>query len=329
MGIAAGANTVIGYAEETTHGTFVAPSRFIPFLTEGLKFSKTVMASKAIRGGLRQGPIGAFRRETMSEAGGDVKSELTTTGWGLLFKHLLGAVATTNVGAAYTHTFTPGSVDGKSVSVHKQLIDGSGGLVRAFQYPGSKLASFELEIAPDKMAEVSLGFDCRDEVANTTPYTATFSAAARPFAYIDSGLTLDGVPAVGVPTLSLKIANPLDNKRRFIGGGGKKSEQLVNEQLIVTGKITAEFPSGSNLYDKFRSDTPTAAVFSLTFLDAVIPTTAVNPSVSFTVPDLRFIGDSPTVDGLDTIKVDHEFVGVWNQSANTITIAYVTSDATP
>lgn len=328
MGSAAGANTVVGYAEESTYGTFVAPSRFIPFLSEGLKFSKTVMTSKAIRGGLRQAPIGSFRRETMSEAAGDVKSELTTTGWGLLFKHLLGAVATTNVGAAYTHTFTPGAIDGKSLSVHKQLIDGAGALVRAFQYPGSKLASFELEFGPDKMAEVTLEFDSRDEVANTTPYTATFSAGARPFSYIDAALTLDGVAAAAVTTASLKIANPLDNKRRFIGAGGKKSEQFVNEQLLVSGKINAEFPSGSNLYDKFRSDTPTPAVFSLTFPD-VIPTTAVNPSVAFTIPDLRFTGDSPTVDGLDTIKVDHEFIGVWNQSANTITIVYVTSDATP
>lgn len=328
MGTASGANTILGFSEETTYGTFVTPSRFKAFLSETLKYARTMITSTAIRGGLRQGPIGALRREVSSGAAGDIKMELTTTGWGLLFKHLLGAVATTNAGAAYTHTFTPGSLDGKSLSFHKQLRDGASSIVRAFQYPGSKITSMEISVSPDKMVEVGMSVDSRDEVANTTTVAATFNANDRPYSYVDVALSLAGSPAANPPEMTLKIENPMNVDRRFIGSAGKKSEPIPNAQLAVTGKLKAEFANGSNIYDRYRSDTPTPLVLTLTF-PTVIPTTVIPPSVTFTLPDVRFDGDSPTVADLDLLSVDHEFKAVWDQTNDTVTIAYVTADATP
>src|SRR5690242_20276050 len=94
----AGIAAQFGIAAETTWGTRAAPDHFYEFVKEGLKLDQDWIKSKALTTRRVQRSNRTVRNK--KGADGDVSLEHANKGMGLLWKHMLGAVAITTPGGA-------------------------------------------------------------------------------------------------------------------------------------------------------------------------------------------------------------------------------------
>src|SRR5574343_15397 len=108
MAIRSGVAAQLGFAEETTWGTFSTPTRFLEVNSFAIQNQVERIESSAIRASnrvLRQDRWAANPKGVS----GTLELEVMTKGFGLLLKHMLGTVAiTTPSGATNTrlHTHT-------------------------------------------------------------------------------------------------------------------------------------------------------------------------------------------------------------------------------
>src|SRR3954452_19704111 len=233
MGSVTGSQTVFGLAEEPSWGTTTTPSRFLEILSEGLEKSRQTIQSQGIRptaAGSRPVLDGRRRRVSTEAAAGNVKIEFLTRGMGILLKHLLGTTTpahTTPATGVHQWVFTLGPQLDKSLTLQKQLRDGSGNVIKALTYPGSKIGSGEFTISTGDLLQLSMDFDCKDEVDNVAAATANYGAGI-PFSFHDGKLKLDGSQIGLVSAASAKIDNPLKTDRYFLGNAGRKDQQTEN-----------------------------------------------------------------------------------------------------
>jgi len=90
--LASGLAGQIGFAAESTYGTFVAPTRFLELNSSSVKFERERIESNGIRAGRR-----VLHRWTpgIQRVAGDVEFEMAPQGFGLLWLHILGTNNTT------------------------------------------------------------------------------------------------------------------------------------------------------------------------------------------------------------------------------------------
>lgn len=315
----------LGLAEETTWGTSVTPNRFVEFTAEALERRQNVASSNGIRSGRRYG--GQGRRITRNDAGGTITTEIATTGFGVFFEHLLGSVSSvTDVAStAFTHTFTPGTLLGKSLTIQKG-VQKSDGTVQAFTYPGSKLLSVDFSVDQDSLLMATWGVDARQEVTATALASAVYTAP-RVFTYSEGTLKVDGVTKANVRSVgSLSIVNNLLVQRFYLGNSGLKSEPINVPFDQITGALDVEFQNLTDFYNLFAADT--SAVLVLEFIGDNI-SGAFDETLRITVNDVRFEGETPKVGGPELVYSNIPFVGLDPASGAAVEIVYGTSDATP
>lgn len=317
----------LGSAVETTWGVVVTPDRFTEFTTESLERRQNVASSQGIRAGRRYG--GQGRRITRHDAGGSITTEVATTGFGRFFEHLLGSVATTETvpTEAWIHTFTPGSLTGKSLTLQKG-VQKPDGTVQAFTYPGSKLVGADFSVAQDGLLMANWTVDAKEEETSTALATATYGTT-KVFTYSEGAVKVDSVTKANVRSVgSLSIQNNLQVARFFLGNSGTKSEQTNVPFDSISGNLDVEFQNTTDFYDLFVADTGVELVFEFVgdFIDAGNTT---SETLRFTVEDLRFEGETPKAGGPELVYQNVPFVGLDPTSGSAVTIEYITSDSTP
>ncbi len=106
MALRTAQGSIAGFADESTYGTFVASTAWLPFLTTGLIEKHTVIDVPTMG---RPGAAGLYAEEHVTEAI-EVRDRLVTHafyeagGFGHLLKHCLGSVSS-GIIAPYVHTF--------------------------------------------------------------------------------------------------------------------------------------------------------------------------------------------------------------------------------
>jgi hypothetical protein len=153
MSVQNSVRSYIGIAKETTKGTIVAPTDFIPVAKDSLKpvdivdplYDTGLRGSNVVNYNYIQG-----RTRSTFDFGGAVFAD--TIGYGLA--GLLGAVATTGASAPYTHTISllnslTSDVDVQPISY--TLTDFYAVDVRS--YPGCQFSDFSLKFNADGMLE--------------------------------------------------------------------------------------------------------------------------------------------------------------------------------
>lgn len=313
-----------GLAPEVTWGTAVTPSRFLEFTTESLQRRQNVAVSAGIRSGRRYG--GQGRRITRHDAGGSVTTEVAQSGFGILFEHLLGDVDSTNpVGSVHEHTFTPGTLLDKSLTLQKGVDEGDGD-VQAFTYPGSKILSADFSVAQDGLLMATWEFDSRQEETATALATASYNDPVI-FTYSEGTLSIEGTPKANVRSVSsLRIVNNLLTERFFLGNTGLKDEQTNVPFDSLGGTLDVEFQGIADFYDLFAADT--SAELDLVFAGGQIEG-AHNYTLSINIADVRFEGETPQVDGPELVYQNIPFVGLDPETGDAVEIVYKTDTAAP
>jgi hypothetical protein len=316
MALPSGLAAQVGVAAEVTYGTYVAPARFFEFVSESIDLERERIDSAGIRSGrtvLHRWAPGVQR------VTGDLVLELAAEGFGLLWSHILGGVATSGVGP-YTHTFTPGDLTGKSLSVQIGRPD-IGGTVRAFSYLGMKVDQANLTANVNEFARLTLSlYGCHEDTAQTLG-VASYNAALAPFVFTQGSVTVAG-SAFDVRSFDLTIDNALATDRHFIRGTTpeRPKEPLQNGLRAVTGTLTADFTDLA-AYNRYVNGTEAALVLAFN----------AGASAQLTITmNVRYDGNTPNVGGPDLLEQELPFTAVSSTSdAAAITAVLINAESTP
>lgn len=161
MGSGTGLDASIGFGQETTYGVPVTPSRWLEFDSETIQRNKKTIQGLGLRGGGLY-PRSNRRKISTRDAKGSWKGDLSATGMGLLFKHMLGSSTASNAGAAYTQVHVPGSLTGLSLTL-QEATPSIDTVNNPFTYCGGKVIDWDISIGADQLAKLALTFDFQDE----------------------------------------------------------------------------------------------------------------------------------------------------------------------
>lgn len=323
MPIRSGLAHQLGLAAESTYGTAVTADHFYEDVSCEFDLIQEEIESAALRADnlvLRQDRRVNDRRGVE----GSIELEVMTSGFGLIFLHMLGAVAITTPGGgtlSRDHTHTIADLYGKSLTIQGGTPD-VGGVVRPFNWLGCKVASWELSQETGGLLMLNLTIDGMDEDADGTPALASAIFPARNiYHHGQCAVTVDA-GAFDASTLSLSGDNALATERRFLRASTLKKEPIHEGLREFTGELVGEFES-LTAYNRFVSKTPAAVVF--TWTGALIEG-AINYKLQITMPSVIFTGETPKVSGPGIVEQPLPFK-VLNDGTNPpLTIVYTTTD---
>lgn len=307
-----GLDAQLGVGTESTYGTRVAPTTFLPFESESLALTQEYIANQPLMAGVMVQPSGYHVSSTRSVEG-SVEMLLHDRGMGKLFNLLTGdTVSVTTPGGATNarrQTFNVGltSPVGKGVTFQVGRPDVTG-TVRPFDYTGCKVTEATISIEAGEAATLALNIDGRDEVTNQSLGTPTYSAAAKPYGFKNWSLTIGGNNAVNVRSLTITVPLNMATDRYHLGNSGVKDEPLLNAQSEISVSATLEFASLAD-HTRFRDESIVALVARAR--NALIESTYYYET-EITVPAAKQISSAPVVAGPDIITSEVEFRALWN-----------------
>lgn len=321
-------NTVAQFCTgvESSYGTAVTPDRFYEIQEgEGLERKHSVLQPTGLRPNLWC-PLGTGRTVGRHWGEGPVVMEVAPSGFGRWFQHMLGAGTVVQSGtvAAYNHTYTPGSLTGKSLTIQKAVMSSAGSAV-PFTFEGCKIPEWEMKISNDGYCLLTVSIDA-EQVRDTTALVAANYGTAVPFNFTQAALTLGGTALAGVTDFTIKQNNGLKLDRWYIGTGGVKAQPIEVGFRQISGQLQAEFPSVDGMYAAFTADTGLGLV--LTFTGPNIGTTGVASKLTLTLADIRFGGETPKISGPGPADFTAPFEGFEAAAGGTaIKIEYTSPDS--
>ena len=314
----------IGFAEEATYGTYVVPSRFLPFDSEEMKltigrmeFANSLGETRTV---LRSDRWAASKRNVE----GSIALKVLTRGFGMLFRHMLGGVAITTPGGGIVtrdHTHTLASLTGRMLTIQVGKPD-AGGTVRPFSYLGCKITDWELKNAVNNFLELSLTIDGRDETTAQSLAAASYPTGNTPLTWVQGAVTVAG-SAFPLREIVIKGMNGIESDRYALGEG-LKVQPTQEEHVDITGEFTADF-ADLTAYDRYVNG-QTAAIVA-TWQGPLIEGALFN-QVVVTLPVCRFDGETPVVEGPERLTQKLTFKALTDGAQQPITILYRTTDTT-
>lgn len=301
MAVPGGLSAQVGVAEESTVGTIVTPDRFYEFGSETLKQNIERIEWAPLRAGRRVLPSSSWQPGRKGVEG-DLEMAVVNKGMGLLFKHCLGAVATTTPAGGTTsreHKCTLGTLDGKGLTVQIGRT-GLNGTTQAFTYAGCKVANFELTSSVGELLMLKLGLDGMSESTATALATAAYPTGLTPFVWTQGVLDIAG-SEFEVTSASLQGDNGLRTDRYYMrsSNAASKKEQIEGAQYRdFTGTLETDWDGSLTAYNRFVNGE--TGSLTLTFTGAEIET-GINYAVEVALGTVRFDGDTPNVGGPELI----------------------------
>jgi hypothetical protein len=311
--LASGLAGQLGFAAESTYGTFVAPTRFLELTSSSVKYERERIESNGIRAGrrvLHRWAAGVQR------AAGDVEFEMAPQGFALLWAHIIGGTDVITGSNPYTHTMSPGDLAGKSLSLQIGKPD-VGGVVRVFSYLGCKVTGAELSCSAGEYAMMNVSFYGNHLDTSQALGTASYPANLTPFDFTKGTVTL-AAAGFDVKEVSLSIDNGLSVDRHFLRTTTpeRSKEPLESNRRNITGSMTADFTDLTAL-NRFINGTEAALV--LTFNAGASAQTTITMNV-------RFDGEDPDL-GQELLEQPLQFKAVSGTSdAAAFTVAVVNAD---
>lgn len=324
MAIRSGLAAQIGYGAESTYGTGVTPSRFLDFNSESIKRESEPIESSGLRASKR---VLRTNRWALNHKGvaGEVEHEVASNGFGLLFKHALGANTVATPGGATlarTHTCVLADPYGLSLTVQVGRPDVSG-TVQPFTYLGCKVAEWELSCEVDGIVTWKHTLDGRDETTGTALATASYPTADELLVWTGCTVTVGGA-SFDAMSFNVKGSNGLKTDRHYLNGSGLKKEPVIAEMTELSGELSGDF-EGLTAYNRFVDGDTAEIVFTA---EGSIIEGSTRYSVEVTLPACRFDGETPSVDGPDTLGQTLPFKVLDNGTDQPITLVYTTTDTT-
>lgn len=298
-----GHNAWIGWGQESTFGTRVAPGKFLEILKENFKREATYLSKPALRSPSMKNRV----RSKLSVSGG-FTFQFPWDGAEQLLKHALGSVVTTGVGP-YTHTFSLESTIPTGLTFHVNRDAAAVGAGSAFEYEGCQIQKITFRQEVENFLECDievLGEDSRN-LAVATPTFPTFDGVdwedLSSFA-LDADGSGSGPLLLQVRNLEVSIENSLADERYRLGirtriGLGRQAQRKIS------GTMEVEFDS----LDAY------AYYLNLTQNDIQIGWVSGTKQLLFNMPAAVLNAGDPVVEGPGEILVPLAFEA-WSDAAD-------------
>lgn len=329
MAVASGIGSQVGFVNESTYGTYVAPTKFVQADKVSLKKKKTTVQGNGLAAG-RLMQLGSRRVVTTTSGEGSLDFEVVNKGLGLLIQALMGTSVTPVQQAAttaYLQTHTLADPIGKFLTIQVGVPQASG-TVASYSYSGCKVLAGQFTFEVDKEVEASLDIDAQKVVDSQTLVAASYATATRPFVGTDTSIKIgtyaSEASVTGVKKVSVKIERPSAEDRYYLGAAGLKAEPIINDYAKLTGTITADFVDKAIWADRFAADTSFSLVLEAVGLNIA---STYYDTFRITLPQCFLDGDLPTVDGADVVSGDFPFVCLFD-GTNLPKIEIISTDTT-
>jgi hypothetical protein len=329
-------------------GTVTAPSygdsatvvtHFYEFLSENFVFNPSWLDGMGLKSGQ------AFNRaartvQSRFDVNGDLTMEHTigsaanavADSMGFWWKHALGSSVTTPtlvLGTAYKQNHTNGSKAGLYATLQVGRPQISGPTVQPFTYTGVKVTQWEFSCSDNKIAELKVTCDGQTELTSVALAAASYPTPNGLFAFSDASvMTIGGTASTtsGETSIASGVAlgsrvngitiignTPMKVDRYGLGNAGLKGEPIENAIPTITGTLSTEFFSRTELYDVFKSAATTALQIDFTKFDAAgndANGVASGPNpyrLSFIMPAVKFKVADAKIGGPDVIPQQVQF----------------------
>lgn len=245
--VAATFRSFVGVGKETTPGTGVVPTKYIPVTEIGSLDDLSYLHDEGMRGsmvtsyGVQPGP-----KHGELELKGNV--DIDTIGF--LLSSVLGDVATTGASAPFTHTFAVKNTgDGQPVSFSFSDFNG----VETRRYAGAKTEELAFKFNNDGLLEFESKIKsyASASVADPTPSYSTYI----PVANWKACVTIGGVSNLLVEEGELTISRDVDTLHT-LNCGDNNPYKLFSGAVTVEGKLTFVYESTAELLRYLNNSQP-------------------------------------------------------------------------
>lgn len=228
--------------------------------------------------------------------------EVPTTGFDIFLEHMLGQINKTQPNAGtdpevWDTLATVGSLTGKSLSLQKGVEMEDTESVQAFSYSGAKITEWEFSVDNGGILMCNFTIDAKEELTDEDLAEARIPNYGY-FHFAQGAIEVANEPVATVGQFTFRGANSLKTDRYYLGQSGTKLEQRENDYRAFSGTLETEFEDLETFYDRYTEDS--SATLILEFEGAVLPgATQMKETLRITCADVRFVGDTPTIEGLD------------------------------
>src|SRR5258706_2847627 len=330
---ASGLSAQVGAIAESTSGTAVTVTKFYEFLSENFQYVPGWLDGMGLKAGQ------AYNRATRTvvsqiDVNGDLTMEHTSgeaanavaDSMGFWWKWALGSTLVTPtvvVGTAFKQVHTNGSKAGQFLTVQVGRPQISGVTVQPFTYTGVKVTDWEFSCNDNQIAQLKVTCDGRNESTAVGLAAASYPTPNGLFSFANATVmtiggtastsagetTIAGGSALGSAVNGVVITGttPMKVDRRGLGNAGLKNEPIENAIPTITGTLTTEFFSRTELYDVFKGAGTTPLQIDFTKFDSAGndangAAAGANPyRLSFIIPAARFKSGSVNVNSPDVI----------------------------
>lgn len=305
----------LGFKAEAAYGSHAGSlDHWLPILPpEGLQKKVERIVSKAIRAGRYMADTNdwAAGGETV---GGPLNFELYDRSCTLLFVHALGSASVTGSNP-YTHTISPGTLTGKSLTfqVGKPMTNGT---VTPHNSVGAKIRQWTLSGKAGEFCKLSLDILARNEETSTALQAANYTSGLAPMTFIGASVSVGGTTETGVRDFTLTGTNQFVERPQV--GSAYNLEPLEGEVRSIEGTINLEYSSTTD-YTRYTAGTEAAIVINIA---------RGSNSVKITL-NARFDGETPTVQDAGVLMLPLKFVADASTDPSCITIVAVNGDSAP
>lgn len=289
----AGLGGQFGYVSETTPGTAVTVTKFLPINNESIKHENERLDSQGIRAGRL---VTAAWKPGQSTISGSVEMELWNTDIATLFRHMFGAASTATNGSQWDYTFTPADTTGESMTMQVGRPDITG-TVQPFTYAGCKVDEWTLTAEVGEIAMLELSVVGMTETNGTALASASYDATLAPFVFTEASLSIAGSTNNVVSSVELTGANTLTERPRL--GSSTSREYLQNGFREYTGSATTDFENLTQ-YNRFLDGDEAALVLRFDNGTEQLVITA----------NVRFDGETPELAGPELLEQNVPFKAV-------------------
>lgn len=227
-----GRKGTLGLAIESSRGTAVAPTFWVPWST--MSFRDVVEEAREEQAfGVLADSDSKFVTMKMGE--GEVEAQLYDKALGAILTGVIGALPNTTGANPYTHAFTTSnSNQQKSLSLYWKDTD------RSVIYPLGTVDSFQLSVEPNGIVEYTVGFKSKVE-RDFTSQTPVFTSLGNKFLHqhLQFRLASNIAGLSGATAISLKKLEITINKNAMFDGvmGTVEPEDILTQQLSIEGSI--------------------------------------------------------------------------------------------
>ncbi|HID55753.1 TPA: hypothetical protein EYP37_04430 [Candidatus Poribacteria bacterium] len=294
-----GARAYLGLAKETTWGTPVAPSVYIPFVSESVTDTIEELVGEGIRNLFDEPPS----YQGLKSVAGDIEVEVLPEFIGHFLNAAFGSVSSTQpdpTGApsVYRHTFTPTQTAASTeCDLPSYTLEIDRDFESAFQIAGAAATSFEFTIGTGaKIAHATISFIAKS--ISTKTKTSPSYEATNPFLWDQLTATLGGAAFGKLSDITISLDNALEGVP-LLNGSDEIARIRRNDFRTVTISGTI-IPDNLDEWTAFRNGTETELIIDL--LGEAIEG-GYSYELKFTMPKFRWLAVPINVGGPGYVSI--------------------------